>query len=157
MILVHGDKRVRIVEVEAYMGPEDLAAHSARGRRTSRTEVMYGEAGHAYVYFIYGMYHCMNVICQQPGEPVGVLLRAGDPGCRGPGVLCRELGITRALSGADLTTGVELRIEAGPPPLEPIVKTTRIGVAYAGDWAQKPWRFYLEGNKWVSHPLRRSR
>jgi DNA-3-methyladenine glycosylase len=153
MVLVHGDKRVRIVETEAYMGPDDLAAHSARGRRTARNEVMYGEAGHAYVYFIYGMHHCMNVITQRVGEPTGVLLRAGDPGAKGPGVLCRELGVTREQLGIDLTAGGPLRIERGEPA-EAVVETRRIGVDYAGDWALKPWRFYIEGNPYVSRPLK---
>lgn len=152
-VLVHGDKRVRIVETEAYLGPEDLAAHSAGGRRTPRNEVMYGEAGHAYVYFIYGMYHCLNVITEAVGVPRGVLIRAGDPGARGPGLLCRELGLTREHSGIDLTAGGPLRIERGEPP-RAIVETTRIGVAYAAEWALKPWRFYIEGNPWVSRKIR---
>jgi DNA-3-methyladenine glycosylase len=147
-ILVHGDKRVRIVETEAYVGPEDLACHAARGRRTARNEVMYGEAGHAYVYFIYGIYHCLNVVTERPGFPAAVLIRAGEPGAKGPGVLCRELGLTRVHNGLDLTCS-ELLIEPGCAG-EPIVETTRIGVDYAGEWAAKPWRFYLEGNPWVS-------
>jgi DNA-3-methyladenine glycosylase len=151
-ILVHGDKRVRIVETEAYVGPDDLAAHSARGRRTPRNEVMWGEGGHAYVYFIYGMYFCLNVVTETPGTPSAVLIRAGDPGARGPGVLCRELAISRAHNGLDLTSS-ELCIEPGEPPAS-VVETTRIGVDYAGEWAAKPWRFYEEGNPWVSKPLR---
>ncbi len=153
--LVHGDKRVRIVETEAYIGPDDLAAHSARGRRTPRNEVMWGEAGHAYVYFIYGMYFCLNVVTETPGIPSAVLIRAGDPGSRGPGVLCRELGITKDHNGLDLMCS-ELTIESGLAP-ERVVETTRIGVDYAGEWAARPWRFYEEGNRWVSKPLRASR
>ncbi|MFI5267836.1 MAG: DNA-3-methyladenine glycosylase [Chloroflexota bacterium] len=153
-VLVYGDKQVRIVETEAYIGPDDLAAHSARGRRTARNEVMYGEAGHAYVYFIYGMYFCLNLVTEQQGVPTAVLIRAGEPGARGPGVLCREMGLSRAQNGLDLT-GSELWVEAGPPVTETVVETTRIGVDYAGEWAAKPWRFYLEGNPWVSRPLKR--
>jgi DNA-3-methyladenine glycosylase len=152
-ILVHGDKRVRIVETEAYVGPEDLACHAARGRRTARNEVMYGEPGHAYVYFIYGMYYCLNVVTEREGFPAAVLIRAGDPGAKGPGVLCRELGLTRQHNGLDLTCS-ELRILRGEPA-ERIVQTTRVGVDYAGEWARKPWRFYEEGNPWVSRPLKR--
>ena len=152
-VLVHGKKRLRLVETEAYMGPEDLASHAARGRRTARNEVMYGQAGHAYIYFIYGMYFCLNVVTESTGFPSAVLIRAGDPGARGPGVLCRELGLTKAQNGLDLT-GPELFIGEGSA-CEPIVETTRIGVDYAGEWALKPWRFYLEGNPYVSRPLRR--
>ena len=154
-ILVHGDKRVRIVETEAYVGQEDQASHAARGRRTARNEVMYGEAGHAYVYLIYGIYHCLNLVTEETGVPAAVLIRAGDPGARGPGVLCREMGITRAHTGLDVTCS-ELRVEAGQRS-ETIVETTRIGVDYAGEWALKPWRFYIEGNPWASHPLKRAR
>jgi DNA-3-methyladenine glycosylase len=150
-ILVFGDKRVRIVETEAYIGPEDLAAHSARGRRTARNEVMYGDPGHAYIYFIYGMYYCLNLVTEESGVPAAVLIRAAEPGARGPGVLCRELGLSRAQNGLDLT-GSELWLEAGPPVSEPVVETTRIGVDYAGEWVARPWRFYLEGNPWVSRP-----
>lgn len=155
-ILVYGAKRVRIVETEAYIGPDDLAAHSARGRRTARNEVMHGEAGHAYIYLIYGMYFCLNLVTEQPGVPAAVLIRAGEPGAKGPGVLCREMGLSRAQNGLDLTRS-QLWVEAGPPANELVVETTRIGVDYAGEWAAKPWRFYFEGNPWVSRPLKRRR
>lgn len=154
--LVFGERRVRIVETEAYIGPADLAAHSAGGRRTARNEVMYGEAGHAYVYFIYGMYFCLNLVTEEVGVPAAVLIRAGEPRAKGPGVLCREMGLSREQNGLDLT-GSELWVEVGPPVAEPIVETTRIGVDYAGEWAAKPWRFYLEGNRWVSRPLKPAR
>lgn len=153
-VLAFRDKRLRIVETEAYIGPDDLAAHSARGRRTARHEVMYGPAGHAYVYFIYGMYFCLNLVTEQPGIPAAVLIRAGEPGAKGPGVLCRELGITRDHNGLDLTCS-ELTVEPGPTPTEPVVEAPRVGVDYAGEWAAKPWRFYLEGNSWVSRPVKR--
>jgi DNA-3-methyladenine glycosylase len=145
----------RIVEVEAYLGERDAASHARRGP-TPRAAIMFGPPGFLYVYLIYGMHHCMNVITQRVGEPTGVLLRAGDPGAKGPGVLCRELGVTREQLGIDLTAGGPLRIERGEPA-EAVVETRRIGVDYAGDWALKPWRFYIEGNPYVSRPLRRPR
>ena len=125
--LVHDDgtrlRRGRIVETEAYQGPRDLAAHSARGR-TPRTEVMFGPPGHAYVYFIYGFWNCLNVVTGRPGVPHAVLLRALEPldglSARtwGPGLLCRALGIDRRLNGADLC-GTALWLEP-PPPRTPV-------------------------------------
>ena len=110
-LLIRGSEGVavgRIVETEAYQGPHDLAAHSAGGRRTARTEVMYGLAGHAYVYLIYGMWNCLNVVTATAGKPHAVLLRALEPvsgfdaPCWGPGLLCRALGIDRRHTGVDL-------------------------------------------------------
>jgi DNA-3-methyladenine glycosylase len=154
---VEGETRIgRIVETEAYMGPSDLAAHSSKGR-TPRTEVMYGPPGHAYVYLIYGMYHCLNVVTG-PGELASaVLIRALEPvanltaPANGPGRLCRAFEIDRRLNGHDLALG-ELRIEEPEEPEgEPeIVSRPRIGVAYAGEWALKPLRFYIAGNRWIS-------
>ncbi|HEU0166236.1 MAG TPA: DNA-3-methyladenine glycosylase [Chloroflexota bacterium] len=149
--LVHGDMHVRIVETEAYIGPEDLACHAVGGRRTARNEVMYGPPGHTYVYFIYGMYYCLNIVTREAGFPAAVLIRAGEPGAKGPGVLCRELGISRAHNGLDVTDPAsELRIERGPEPEEEIAEGPRVGVDYSGEWAQKPLRFWLKGNVWVS-------
>ena len=147
----------RIVEVEAYLGPHDRAAHSARGL-TPRTRVMYGPPGHAYVYLIYGMYHCMNVVTEGEGRASAVLLRALEPVANidgrtsGPGLLCRAMHIDRRLNGHDLTSD-EFYIAAAPVA-EPfkIVKKPRIGVDYAGPWAKKLLRFYLEGNRFVSRP-----
>jgi DNA-3-methyladenine glycosylase len=146
----------RIVETEAYRGPEDLAAHSARGRRTARTEVMYGPAGHAYVYLIYGFWNCMNVVVSRPGHPHAVLLRALEPVQNlaaptwGPGLLCKAMNIDRTLTGTDLT-GETLWIErlVRSVRLE-TVSATRIGVAYAGEWAERPWRFYDRHSPYVS-------
>lgn len=145
----------RIVEVEAYLGPHDLAAHSARGL-TSRTRVMFGPPGHAYVYLIYGMYHCMNVVTQAEGEAAAVLLRALEPvsgiGSRtqGPGLLCRAMGIDKALNGHDLVSD-DFHVAAQPDPVRfSMVKRPRIGVDYAGHWARRLLRFYIRGNAYVS-------
>ena len=149
------DRIGRIVEVEAYLGPLDLAAHSSKGR-TGRTEVMFGPPGHAYVYLIYGMYHCMNVITEPAGSGTGVLIRALEPienisgKTNGPGLLCKAMQIDRSLYGHDLLKG---DFYLAQPPQEAaisIVARPRIGVDYAGEWAARPLRFYIEGNGWVS-------
>jgi DNA-3-methyladenine glycosylase len=148
--------RGRIVETEAYQGPQDLAAHSARGR-TPRTEVMFGPPGHAYVYFIYGMWHCLNVVTARAGRPHAVLLRAleplSDPGARtwGPGLLCQAFRVGRDLNGCDLR-GSRLWLERAPAGARAprIARATRIGVDYAGDWASKPWRFFDADSPYVS-------
>jgi DNA-3-methyladenine glycosylase len=159
--LVHttgGVERIgRIVEVEAYLGPHDLAAHSARGL-TARTKVMFGPPGHAYVYFIYGMHYCMNVVTERAGHGSAVLLRALEPvknvegrSC-GPGLLCRAMKIDQRLNAQDLLSD-ELHIVAPTPPERlAIVKAPRIGVDYAGRWAKRHLRFYLKGNPFISRP-----
>ena len=147
----------RIVEVEAYLGPHDLAAHSARGL-TPRTRVMFGPPGHAYVYLIYGMHHCMNVVTEPEGVGAAVLLRAVEP-ClgvsgrtRGPGLLCRAFDLNRGHDGLDLL-GDRLFVAARPPGRLPaVVARPRIGVDYAGHWAKRLLRFYLKGNPHVSRP-----
>lgn len=138
----------RIVEVEAYQGPEDLAAHSARGRRTARTEVMYGPPGHAYVYLIYGMHYCMNVVCEGVDVPHAVLIRALEPApgtgrCSGPALLCGALRIDRSLTGTALRPPDLYLVDDGSPA-GPVYRTPRIGVDYAGGWAALPWRFCLD-------------
>ncbi len=161
MHLVHaagGTRRVgRIIETEAYQGPEDLAAHSSRGR-TPRTEVMFGPPGHAYVYFIYGFWNCLNVVTAAEGVPHAVLLRALEPVAGiedktwGPGLLCRAMGIDRRLNGADLC-GPVLWLERPPAPARRrirIARAERIGVDYAGEWARRPWRFYDRDSRYVS-------
>lgn len=145
----------RIVEVEAYLGAHDLAAHSAKGL-TGRTKVMFGPAGHAYVYFIYGMHHCMNVVTEREGQGAAVLLRALEPvkniagrTC-GPGLLCRAMGIDKRLNAHDLLSRdffIAQADEAGPFT---IVKAPRIGVDYAGRWAKRHLRFYIKDNACVS-------
>lgn len=145
----------RIVETEAYKGPDDLAAHSARGR-TPRTEVMFGPPGHAYVYFIYGFWNCLNVVTAALGTPHAVLIRGLEPitgvdlPSHGPGLLCKALNIDRSLNGADLLGDV-LWIERPREYRKPrIARAPRIGVDYAGHWADKPWRFFDEDSVHVS-------
>lgn len=169
MYLVHhvGDRdRVgRIVETEAYQGPEDEAAHSARGRRTPRNEIMYGPAGHSYVYFIYGLFHCVNVITQRVGVPHGVLIRALEPVAHlegktsGPGLLCRAMGIDRSHNGLNLRGEQLYVVHPGRKYFRaPQVRSTpRIGIDYAGAWANKPWRFFDATSSYVSKAPGRKR
>lgn len=145
----------RITEVEAYLGPHDLAAHTSRGI-TPRTRVMFGPPGYAYVYLIYGMHHCMNVVTDADGHGSAVLLRALEPlqnltgNTRGPGRLCKAMGIGMEHYGHDLCSD-DLYI-AQPTPATPItiVERPRVGVDYAGEWAHKPLRFYIAGNDYIS-------
>lgn len=159
--LVHvagGVQRIgRIVEVEAYLGPHDRAAHSAKGL-TERTKVMFGPPGHAYVYMIYGMHFCMNVVTEAEGRASAVLLRALEPvrnvqgRTQGPALLCQAMAIDRRLNGHDLLSD-DLYLAAAPkPPLFSVVKRPRIGVDYAGHWARRLLRFYIKGNPFVSKP-----
>jgi DNA-3-methyladenine glycosylase len=165
--LVHDDgstrRAGRIVETEAYLGPRDLAAHSARGR-TPRTAVMFGPPGRAYVYFIYGFWNCLNVVTGRCGVPHAVLLRALEPlggltaRTSGPGLLCRALGIDRRLNGVDLLGDV-LWLEQPPAgaPRARIARARRIGVDYAGEWARRPWRFFDRDSPYVSTARARRR
>jgi DNA-3-methyladenine glycosylase len=151
------ERVARIVEVEAYLGPHDLAAHSARGL-TPRTRVMFGPPGHAYVYLIYGMYHCMNVVTEREGRASAVLLRALEPvrsvegRTQGPGLLCRAMRIDKRLNGHDLLSDDFYIADDGNRRRQTIVKRTRIGVDYAGHWARRLLRFYIAGNEFVSRP-----
>lgn len=177
MILVHdspgGLVAGRIVETEAYRGPEDLAAHSAGGRRTARTEVMFGQAGHAYLFRLYGMHWAFNVVCGAPGQPHAVLVRAVEPlvGLElmmarrgadrvrreltgGPGRLCAALGLTGEAYGVDLCGDALFLAEPAAPRRVVVGRSPRINVDYAGAWADKPWRFYEKGNPFVSVPPR---
>lgn len=152
---VGGKKRWgRIVEVEAYKGPEDLAAHSSRGR-TPRTEVMFGPPGRAYVYFVYGMHHCLNFVCRPVGVPQAILVRALEPGgdlpkASGPGLVCRALCIDRSLNGAPLEPP-DLYVLDDGFRAGPVLTGARVGVAYSGEWAGRPWRFFLD-SPYVSNP-----
>ena len=151
-----GRQRIgRIVEVEAYLGEHDKAAHSSKGL-TPRTRIMFGPPGHAYVYMIYGMHFCMNVVTGAEGEAAAVLLRAVEPVAGiegrtgGPALLCRAMGIDRRLNGHDLQSAdFFLAAPDDEPPIR-IVKRPRIGVDYAGAWARRLLRFYIAGNAWVS-------
>lgn len=151
-----GSRAGRIVEVEAYLGDGDLAAHSAKGI-TPRTKVIFGPPGHAYVYLIYGMYECLNIVAEPDGQPGCVLIRALEPlwgveeAMNGPGKLTRALGITREQHyGADLTAG-PLRVleRAGPMSEFEIETTPRIGIRHCADW---PLRFCVHGSPFVSRP-----
>ena len=149
----------RLVETEAYLGEEDLACHASHGR-TKRTAPMYEEAGHAYIYFVYGMYWCLNVVTEAAGRPFAVLLRAAEavtdlPPMNGPGKLCRALGLSGAWNRADLTSS-RLCVARGEPIQDSRVSCSpRVGVGYAGLWAEKPLRFFDCESKAVSRPGRR--
>ena len=134
----------RINEVESYVGEDDRASHASRGR-TPRTAVMFGEPGHAYVYLIYGMYHCLNVVTERDGFPAAVLIR-GAGSFVGPGRLCRGLHITRAQNRLDLTRSDQLYLADDGFVVLPkdITATPRIGVDYAGEHALLPWRYVIQ-------------
>lgn len=167
-----GGRRVAgiIVETEAYCGPDDRASHAFGGRRTARTEPMFGPGGRAYVYFVYGMYWQFNVVTNAKDVPHAVLVRAVEPTegielmrrrrgpsvrqdrqlTSGPGKLCIAFGIDKRLDGADLR-GQRIWIEAGvPAPASRIDSGPRIGIDYAGEWALRPWRFWLRDSPFVS-------
>ena len=157
----------RIVETEAYAGPADQAAHTRNGHRSPRNETMWGDAGLCYVYFTYGMHHCMNVVCAGEEIPEAVLIRAIEPIdglqdmhanragtkprkkaltdrdlCSGPARLCQAMGIDLGLNGADMVSSGSIWIEKGGNP-DQIVNTTRVGIDSSGpEWAGKPWRWY---------------
>ncbi len=143
-------RRARIIEVEAYLGPKDLASHSSKGR-TARTEVMFGPPGRAYVYFIYGMHYMFNVVAGVPGEAHAVLVRGAEPldgwhvDLSGPGKLARAFGITMSEYGLDLS-GDEIYFQVDPEYRPRIVRTKRIGVDYAQRWKNRLLRFIDAGN-----------
>jgi DNA-3-methyladenine glycosylase len=171
-VLLHGDTAGMIVETEAYLGLDDPASHASRGP-TNRNRVMFGPPGQAYVYFIYGMYECVNAVTEADGTPGAVLIRAIEPLCgieamrrrrekarsiedlaSGPGKLTMALGITRRLNRADLTASeLTVREWRGAPPFE-IDVTPRIGIRHAADW---PLRFVVRGNPCCSKTPARGR
>ena len=157
-----------IVEVEAYRGPQDRAAHSYGGRRTKRTETMYGVGSTAYVFFVYGMYYQFNVVTNAADFPHAVLIRAVEPVegielmrklrhgqpdhnlTNGPGKLCLALGIDRKLDKADLLGDRVWLEDTERIPRSQIAFGPRIGIDYAGEWVDKPWRFWMKDNPFVS-------
>ena len=159
----------RIVEVEAYLGVIDAACHSFKGE-TARNAVMFGPPGRAYVYFIYGFHHCLNVVTRPEGMPEAVLIRALEPleGLErmrenrkgrdnltsGPGVLCQALEIDRAFNGHDLRKSPLKLVRGTPVPGEQVRTSPRIGVAYAGEAAAWPLRFFVQGNRFVSGKIK---
>jgi DNA-3-methyladenine glycosylase len=166
-VLPEGPVAGRIVECEAYRGPEDLAAHSAGGRRTKRTLAMWGPPGRAYMFLLYGMHWAFNAVVGPEGHPHAVLVRAIEPVLgadqmaarrgvdvasarltNGPGKLCAALGLTGADYGEDLC-GPRLYLADGEARAG-IGRSARINVDYAGAWVDKPWRFYEKGNRYVS-------
>jgi DNA-3-methyladenine glycosylase len=174
-VLVHrtheGIAAGRIVETEAYRGPDDLAAHSAGGRRTARTEVMFGQAGHAYLFALYGMHWAFNIVAGSEGEPHAVLIRAVEPIAgielmsrrrgiapgrieltNGPGKLCQALALDRDAYGRDLCGGDLYLLDGARGRIR---RSPRINVDYAGAWAKRRWRFYEQCNRFVSVPPRR--
>lgn len=157
----------KIVETEAYVGPHDLACHASKGR-TPRTDVMFGPPGHAYVYMIYGFHYCLNVVTDAEGYPAAVLIRALEPlqnvewmrrlrnnaECEtdianGPGKLCQALSIDKRLNREDLVRKI-LWVEDQGLDSHPILTSPRVGVDYAGEYKDKPWRFFVGGNPYVS-------
>jgi DNA-3-methyladenine glycosylase len=164
-VLVHGEAAGIIVETEAYLGGNDLASHSARGL-TPRTKVIFGPPGHAYVYFIYGMYECLNLVCEPEGQPGCVLVRALEPVggidlmqkrrpkarkvedlASGPGKLTLAMGITRAQNGADVTKGLLVVREPAEKRKVEVAVTPRIGITQCADL---PLRYVIRGNRFVS-------
>ena len=169
-VLVHGETAGRIVETEAYLGVGDLAAHAARGV-TPRTRVLFGPPGHAYVYLIYGMYECLNLVCEPEGQAGCVLLRALEPCaglelmqqrrpaarrvedlCSGPGRLTLALGIGRGLNGHDVTHGDLVVREPAAHTAFDVEVTPRIGISLCRDW---PLRFVIAGSRFVSGARRK--
>lgn len=175
--VVEGEKLIgKMVEVEAYMGPFDKAAHSYNNRRTERNEIMYGGPGFSYVYIIYGMYNCMNVVVEEPGKPQAILIRALEPieGLEtmskfrfnkaydelakrerigltsGPGKLCQALNIDRTHNGLDLCGDRLYIFEDENQESFEIISTTRINIDYAEEAKDFPWRFYIKNNPYIS-------
>ncbi len=166
--LLHGETGGVIVETEAYVGPGDRACHAFGGKRTKRTEPLFGEAGHAYVYLIYGMYCCLNVVTGFPEQPQCVLIRALRPAlgleamalrrggktekelCRGPGKLCQALDIGRELNTRDMTAGDFIILDGEDIPEAQIERTKRIGIDYAGEARDYLWRFTVRGDPFIS-------
>ncbi|MDD2190091.1 MAG: DNA-3-methyladenine glycosylase [Eubacteriales bacterium] len=172
--LVHESSEGRtsgiIVEVEAYLGPGDAAAHTYKNLRSNRTQVIHGPGGFSYVYLIYGMYNCFNVVANITGRPEALLIRAIEPVegiqlmtlrrnpadknirnlCSGPGKLCQAMGITRILNGIDLCGDILYVLNAPIIADTEIMTTPRINIDYAGEAVHYPWRYLIKNNPFVS-------
>ncbi|PAB59896.1 DNA-3-methyladenine glycosylase [Anaeromicrobium sediminis] len=161
--------KCKIVEVESYIGPEDKACHAYNNKKTNRTEAMFKEGGYAYIYLIYGMYNCLNIVSGIKDKPEAVLIRAVEPLneieilkkyrniksnkiedlTNGPGKLCKALNIDRSLNKLDLVESDELYIEDSKEKFE-IIESTRINIDYGEEYKDKLWRFYIKDNKYIS-------
>jgi len=159
-----GNKKLvgKIVETEAYIGPKDKASHAFGGKRTERNKAEWLIGGHIYIYLVYGMYWQFNISTGKKGQPKCVLIRALEPITQnskpktqnlanGPGKLCRWMKLNKSFYGEDLTKSKRIWLEPGEK-IKPnqIVAGKRIGIDYAKEWAEKPWRFYIKNNKFVS-------
>ncbi|WP_129595819.1 DNA-3-methyladenine glycosylase [Anaerophilus nitritogenes] len=166
-----GDRLIqcKIVETESYIGPQDKGCHAYNNKRTKRTEVMFWDGGYAYIYMIYGMYYCLNIVAAKKEEPQAVLIRAVEPLnefeilkenrkikskklkdlTNGPGKLCKALHITKELNGYDMISGDELYIKDNDEKIE-IVSTKRVNIDYAEEYKDKLWRFYIKDHSFVS-------
>jgi DNA-3-methyladenine glycosylase len=154
----HETKSFRIVETEAYGGISDRAAHSYNDTHTKRTDIMYGEGGHLYIYLIYGMYSMLNIVASTPGNPEAVLIRAVEPldmndaklPTNGPGKLCKSLGIDSRANGLDLCTSDEMCLMDDGYEVKDIVCAKRVNVDYAQEDKERLWRFYIKDSPFVS-------
>jgi DNA-3-methyladenine glycosylase len=160
----------KIVETEAYLGPDDRAAHSFKGKRTPRTEVEYNVGGYVYIYMVYGMYWQFNIVTSEKDKPECVLIRAVEPIgkfpisnsqfpksnlknlANGPGKLCNWLGLDKSFYGEDMTKSKKIWLEDRGVRVakKDIVAAKRVNIDYAKQWKHKPWRFYIKGNGLVS-------
>ena len=165
LIKKDGQKKLigKIVEVEAYKGPKDKAAHSYGGKITDRSKTFYLEGGHLYIYLCYGINWMLNIVTEKENKPEAILVRALEPieGCNlkkienlsnGPGKLCRWLKIDKSFNETDLVNSDKIWLEDRGEVIKKsqIVSAKRIGVDYAGEWAERLWRFYIKNNSFVS-------
>lgn len=146
-VMVVNGKSLMITETEAYLGSEDLASH-ARFGQTKRSSIMWSKGGTLYVYLIYGMYEMANIVTGTEGQPSAVLLRSGMTAdgtkITGPGKFTKYLGIERKMNGLDLVSRQDIYLESGSQEKFKVIKTPRIGIAYAGEWASREWRYVME-------------
>ncbi len=160
----------RIVETEAYIGPEDKGCHAYNNKRTKRTETMFLEGGHAYIYLIYGMYYCLNVVAAEKDKPEAVLIRAVEPLegleyiqenrkiksnkledlTNGPGKLCQALGVDKSLNGSNMILGTQLYVVELEQSKVEVCSGPRINIDYAQEYKDVPWRFYIKGHPFLS-------